>query len=228
LLRVGLTGGLGSGKSTAARFFAELGAKILSADEIGRVLMQPGQDVYKQILEAFGPEAALLDGELNRPALARLVFQDPAALHRLNCIVHPAVIAEQQRQMDAIGATAPHAIVIVESALIFEVERDNTARGWLKRFDKLILVTAPDELKIARYLARRESQIERETGGPPTPEQLAAGIADARQRLAAQMPDEEKAPRCDFILENTGTPTDLEAQVRAVYIQLGGWSKLSN
>jgi dephospho-CoA kinase len=220
VLRAGLTGGLGSGKSTAAQMFAAYGAIVLSADEIGRTLMQPGQSVYEKILAAFGPEAALPTGALNRAALARFVFRDTAALHRLNLIVHPAVVAEQQRQVEALAATHPHSVVIVESALIFEVERDNTAPGWLSRFDKLILVTAPEELKIARYLARFEAQIERDTGTPPTPEQRAAAIADARQRLAAQMPDTEKAPHCDYILANTGTPADLEAEVHATYIQL--------
>jgi len=220
MLRAGLTGGLGSGKSTAAQMFAACGAIVLSSDEIGRTLMQPGQLVYEKILAAFGPEAALPDGSLNRPAIARLVFRDPAALHRLNCIVHPAVVAEQQRQVEALTVTNPHAVVIVESALIFEVERDNTAPGWLQRFDKLILITAPDELKVARYLGRLEAQIERTTGAPPTPEQKAAAIADARRRLAAQMPDTDKARQCDFVIENIGTPTNLQAAVHATYMQL--------
>lgn len=220
MLRAGLTGGLGSGKSTAAQMFAACGAIVLSSDEIGRALMQPGQSVYQQILAAFGPEAALPDGALNRPAIARLVFNDEAALQRLNLIVHPAVVAEQQRQVEALAPTYPHAVVIVESALIFEVERDQTAPGWLQRFDKLILITAPDDLKISRYLARFEAQIERTTGAPPTPDQKAAAIADARHRLAAQMPDALKAPECDFVIENSGTPADLESVIRDTYIQL--------
>jgi len=220
VLRVGLTGGLGSGKSTAAQIFSACGAIILSADEIGRALMQPGQAVYRRIVDAFGAEAVLPSGELNRPALAQLVFQDPAALHRLNCIVHPAVVAEQQRQMDEIGVHDPHAVVIVESALIFEVERDQTAPGWLRRFDKLILISAPDELKISRYLARLESQSERSASAAPTSAQRAAAVIDVRRRLAAQMPDAEKAPQCDYVIENTGSAAELESEVRTTYIKL--------
>ena len=244
MLRIGLTGGLGSGKSTAAAIFASLGAHVFSADAIGRQLMQPGEAVYNQILSAFtshhpAPHSPLLlpDRQLDRSALARIVFSDPHALHRLNRIVHPAVIAEQQRQMNALFAEDPTAIAIVESALIFEVEREQTAPDWPRQFDKIILVTSPDALKVDRYLARaaevRLAEVRAadarvgDTISPDRPlsparpilstEEAQALAADARRRIAAQIPDAEKIPRSDFVISNTGTLADLELQIRRIY-----------
>jgi dephospho-CoA kinase len=216
MLRIGLTGGLGSGKTTAARIFHELGAHTLSADDIGRALMQPGERVFDQIVSAFGPRVVRNDGQLDRPELARRVFSNPAALQQLNCIVHPAVIVEQDRQIELISEIEPEAVVIVESALIFEVERDNTAPGWKDRFDKLILVTAPDEVKTARYLARLEAS----SGQPLTADQAETATADAHRRMAALITDEEKASRCDFVIRNDGTRDELAEKVAEVYRQL--------
>jgi dephospho-CoA kinase len=216
MLRIGLTGGLGSGKTTAARIFHQLGAHVLSADEIGREIMQPGHRVFDQIVGSFGPRVLREDGQLDRPAIARRVFGDKAALQQLNCIVHPAVIVEQDRQIELIEEMEPEAVVIVESALIFEVERDNTAPGWTDRFDKLILVTAPEDVKMERYLAR----LEEAAGAALTDEQREKAIADAGRRMAAQIPDADKVPRCDFVIHNTGTRAELEQQVAAVYAEL--------
>jgi dephospho-CoA kinase len=242
MLRVGLTGGLGSGKSTAAAIFSSLGAHIFSADAIGRQLMQPGQPVYDEILSAFTPDNPALNSEpaphsplllpdrqLDRSAIARIVFADPDALHRLNRIVHPAVIAEQQRQMNALFAAHPHAIAIVESALIFEVEREQTAPDWPRQFDKIILITSPDALKVDRYLARaaeaRAAEARAAHSISPdrpilSPAEASALAADARRRIAAQIPDAEKIPRSDYVISNTGTLADLELQIRRIYIKL--------
>ena len=124
-------------------------------------LMEPGQPVYAEIVRAFGPEVVDPDGRLNRARLAELAFAR-GRLQELNAIVHPAVIAAQQRWMDEVFARDPAAVAVVESALIFEVVRDARARGekrslladWRRRIDRIIVVTAPDELKIARYVAR--------------------------------------------------------------------------
>ena len=161
MLRVGLTGGLGSGKSTVAGFLRGLGAEVIEADELGRALMQPGQTVYAEIVQAFGPEVVGPDGRLNRARLAELAFQG-GRLNELNAIVHPAVIAAQQRWMEGVFKRNPAAVAVIESALIFEVERDARARGeketvladWRRRIDSVVVVTAPDEVKIARYAAR--------------------------------------------------------------------------
>ena len=152
-LRVGLTGGLGSGKSTVAAMLKELGAYVLSADEMGRKLMEPGQAVYAAIVEHFGDGVVRADGTLNRPALAKIAFGD-GRVEELNAIVHPATIKLQEMITGEIFRRDPEAVVVVESALIFETK---FLKNWHERFDKLILVTAPEELKIARFVARAGS-----------------------------------------------------------------------
>jgi dephospho-CoA kinase len=210
MLRVGLTGGLGSGKSTVAGFLRELGAHIIEADELGRALMEPGRQVYAAIVRTFGPEVVNPDGRLNRARLAQLAFEG-GRLEELNAIVHPEVIAAQQRWMVEVFSRDPAAVAVVESALIFEVVRDARARGeaesvlanWRRRIDRIIVVTAPDEVKIARYAARvAPGGVGRE-----------AAEADARLRLKYQFPDREKAVRADYVLENTGDIAQLRAQV---------------
>jgi dephospho-CoA kinase len=214
MLRVGLTGGLGSGKSTVAAILRELGAQVIEADELGRNLMEPGHAVYDEIVRLFGPEVVGPDGRLNRARLAKLAFEENR-LNDLNAIVHPAVIAEQKRWTDAVFARDPAAVAVVESALIFEVERDARARGeregvladWRNRFDRIIVLTAPDEVKIARYVARvGETGQGREATG-----------RDARVRLGRQIPDAEKAAKADFVIENTSDIDALRRQVISVW-----------
>jgi dephospho-CoA kinase len=217
MLRVGLTGGLGSGKSTVAARLRELGAEVIEADELGRALMEPGQAVYAKIVRAFGPEVVSADGRLNRRRLAEFAFQG-GRLDELNAIVHPAVIAAQKEWMDGVFARNPSAVAVVESALVFEVERDARARGetegvladWRRRFDCVIVVTAPDELKVARYVAKLS---------PPSDGRDAAE-ADARARLALQMPDAEKAPRADYVIDNSDDIVVLRARVDALWERL--------
>ncbi len=205
MLRVGLTGGLGSGKSTVAGMFAELGAAVISADQLGRQLMQPGEPVYAAIVKTFGGGVVRSDRSLDRKALAELAFQHNQA-DALNHIVHPAVIAAEEEWMRDVFAADPRRVAIVESALIFEVEKWGTAPGWVQRFDKLILVTVPDEVKIARFLARTVARDGAEE--------------DARARIAAQIPDKEKAGRCDYVIDNTGSLETTHAQVKTIYEEL--------
>ena len=246
MLRVGLTGGLGSGKSTVAGFLRELGAEVIEADELGRALMEPGQPVYAEIVRAFGPEVVQPDGCLNRARLAELAFQG-GRLNELNAIVHPAVIEAQRLWMDAVFERDPAAVAVIESALIFEVERDARDRGeketvlsdWRRRIDRVIVVTAPDEMKIARYAGRicptgagREAGVPSDRGpldaifasrgGGDGSSSLGweAAEADARLRLARQIPDAEKAARADYVLENTGNIASLHAQVVALWQRL--------
>lgn len=215
MLRVGLTGGLGSGKSTVAGYLRELGAEVIEADELGRALMEPGQPVYAEIVRVFGQEVISADGRLNRPRLTELAFGG-GRLNELNAIVHPATIAAQQEWMRGIFARNPTAVAVVESALIFEVERDARMRGepesvmsdWRRRFDRVIVVSAPDEIKIARFVARvAKAGDER-------------AIADARSRLARQLPDAEKAARADYVLENIVDKAALRTQVEAIWREL--------
>jgi len=220
MLRVGLTGGLGSGKSTAAAIFQSLGAHILSSDEIGRALMQPGEAVYAAIVSRFGTDVLLPDGRLDRAALARLAFADHR-VEELNAIVHPAVIDRQAELAAAVGERDPHAIVIVESALIFETrysetkyseskhsgEQRGASEGWRHRFDVLILVTAPEELKVARFVARSAA------GRTLSDAERTALEAEAYRRMAQQIPDEQKAALCNYVLTNDGALTELEWQI---------------
>jgi dephospho-CoA kinase len=235
MLRVGLTGGLGSGKSTAARLFAAHGAHVLQSDAIGRELMEPGQLVYAVIVDHFGRSVVSPDGRLDRAALAKIAFAD-GRVEELNAIVHPAVIARQAELAEAIGASDPHAIVVVESALIFETKYGETkysetkysktkygetkqsdadqsasenpaGKSWYSRFDRVILVTAPEEVKIARFVARSAAS------APLTEERRAELEAEARRRLAQQLSDEQKSALCDYVLTNGGSLKELEWQV---------------
>lgn len=198
-----------------------LGGHVIEADELGRALMEPEQAVHDEIVRVFGPEVVGSDGRLNRPRLAELAFQG-GRLNELNAIVHPAVIAAQQRWMEGIFADDPAAVAVVESALIFEVERDARARGesegvlsdWRRRFDRIVVLTAPDAMKIARYAARIS----------PDANGRAAAEADARTRLARQMSDPNKAALADFVIENTGNVDALRAQVQSIWERLAAES----
>jgi dephospho-CoA kinase len=215
MLLVGLTGGLGSGKSTAAWLFEALGAEVLQSDAIGRELMEPGQAVYAEIVDHFGNGVVHPDGRLDRAALAKIAFVD-GRVEELNAIVHPAVIARQVELSEAIFQSDRRAVVIVESALIFETRYGETRYGsthvtdgapWKNRFDRIILVTAPEEVKIARFVARCAA------GEPITPERQAKLEAEARLRLSQQIPDEQKSALCDYVLTNGGPLKELEWQV---------------
>lgn len=209
MLRVGLTGGLGSGKSTAARMFAAKGAYVFYADEIGREMMQPGQAVYAAIVERFGPGVAGADGKLDRAALARNAFGE-GRIEELNAIVHPAVIARQAELIAEIAALNADAVALVESALVFETAHGG-AGGWHTRFDKVILVRASQETKIARFVARA-------AGAKALSDEARQGLeAEARRRLAQQIDDERKAAQCDYVLTNDGTVAELEHQVDALW-----------
>jgi dephospho-CoA kinase len=217
MLRVGLTGGLGSGKSTVAGYLRELGAQVIEADELGRALMEPGQAVFSAIVATFGSEVVGPDGRLNRARLAEMAFKG-GRLNELNSIVHPAVIAEQRRWMVEVFKRDPVAVAVVESALIFEVERDARLRGepesaladWRKRFDRVVVVTAPDALKVERYAARLGQ-------GGASREKAAE---DARTRLKHQIPDAEKAARADYVLGNAGDLDGLHGQVVELWTRL--------
>jgi dephospho-CoA kinase len=215
VLRVGLTGGLGSGKSTVAQMFAAHGAYVFSADEIGREMMQPGQAVFAEIVEHFGPAVVAADGTLDRAALARIAFGE-GRIEELNAIVHPAVIARQTELIAEVGARDLDAVTMVESALIFETKHGGEA-GWHKRFDAVIFVKAPEELKIARFVQR--------TAGDPTPKEREAIEAEAKRRLANQVETERNAAQCDYVLSNDGSLEGLQAQVDRLWPELRNRAK---
>ena len=209
MLRVGLTGGLGSGKSTAAKMFAECGAHVFYADEIGRELMQPGQAVYAEIVKHFGRAVVAADGNLDRKALARMAFGD-GRIEELNAIVHPATIARQAELIAELAVHEPDAVAIVESALIFETKYGGEG-GWHRRFDKIICVHASEELQVERF-------VERTAGGKTlSDDERAAAEAEARRRLAKQGETERNAEHCDYVLTNDGPLEQLRVQVVALW-----------
>ena len=200
-MRIGLTGGLGSGKSTVAAMLAGYGAHIISADDLGRQLMQPGEQVFDAVLAKFGPGLLGPNGALDRAKLAGIAFQG-GRVDELNAIVHPAAIALQGHLTDEILQQNPEAIVIVESALIFETKYGGK---WRERFDRMVLICAPEKLKIARFVART-----------PGGDQVALE-AEARRRLAQMIPDGDKVQRVDYVLRNDSTLDHLRSQVERLW-----------
>ena len=221
LLRVGLTGGIGSGKSTVAQMFRDEGVQVIEADTVGRELMEPGQSVYRAIVEYFGPEVVRADGKLDRARLAEMAFGE-GRLKELNALVHPPVIAAQEQWMREVFAGDADAVAMVESALIFEASegKDASVPGWRDRFDRVLLVTAPDEVKISRYVSR---VLAAEPGH--SRERAAEVERDARARLARQIPDAEKIPLCDVVMDNSGTVEETREQVRRLAGELRAASK---
>ncbi|HEY0796627.1 MAG TPA: dephospho-CoA kinase [Acidisarcina sp.] len=235
MLRVGLTGGLSSGKSTAAHLFAALGVYVIQADEIGRELMQPGQAVFRELVGHFGNGIVSADGRLDRGRLAELAFRY-GRLGELNRIVHPAVIAEEEARMAAIFHSDQRAIVMVESALIFEASGESTGHGgndsdgnekqwgrgtvpgWRQRFDRIILVIAADDQKVARYVGRG---LERGSNAPAPGSNPERDLrVAAKLRLAAQIPDSEKIPFVDYVIDNSGKLPEMETAVNHIYEKL--------
>ena len=215
MLRVGLTGDLGSGKSTVAAMFAALGAVVLSSDEMARTMMQPGQAVYSRIVERFGLSVLTPDGLLDRSELARLAFQE-GRVEELNGIIHPAVLHEQERFLEELAAREPHAIAVVESALIFTTkhgvsQQTCSQQTWRERFDRIVLVTAPRDAKVARFVTRLSA------GRSLSTDERSGLEQDALARLALQTClNEAHAAEC-LVIENDGTLDTLRTQVEAVW-----------
>lgn len=202
--------------------FREEGVQVIEADAVGRALMEPGQSVYGAIVEHFGPEVVRADGKLDRARLAELAFVG-GRLQELNALVHPAVIAAQEEWMREVFAEDEDAVAMVESALIFEASRgeDASVPGWRDRFDRVLLVTAPDEVKIRRYVSRL---LAAEAGC--TRERAEEVERDARARLARQIPDAEKIPLCDAVIDNSGTVDATREQVAGLAAELRAASKV--
>jgi dephospho-CoA kinase len=147
MLRVGLTGGIGSGKSTVSEAFARLGAKVLDADKVAREVVLPGQPAWLKLQQAFGPEFFLPDGEVNRSKLRRLVFANPEERSKLNAIVHPEVMKEIDFKFEQLTTSAEHAVVVVDVPLLLEV-------GVAHRFDKVVVVYANESVQVMRLMQR--------------------------------------------------------------------------
>jgi len=200
-MKVGLTGGVASGKSVVGGMLAALGAHVVQADQMSHDLMRPGEPVYKKVIEQFGKEILNPDGTVNRSRLADIVFNgNPPRVAELNAIVHPAVIAKQEKWMDEIERADPHGIAIVEAALILEA-------GMKPHFDKLIVVTCHPEQRIQRWMQRTGVDYE-------------SAKKEVTRRMAAQLPDEEKIKAADFLIDNSGTLDATRIQVESVFAKL--------
>ena len=189
-MQIGLTGGIGSGKSIAAARFAELGALVIDADVLAREAVEPGTDGLAAVIAEFGEQVLDADGRLDRPALARLVFGDEAARGRLNAIVHPRVRA---RAVELIAAAPPGTVVVQDVPLLVETEQAGA-------YDLVVVVEAPEELRVRRLAADRGMSAE-----------------EVRARMASQATDEQRRAVADVVLVNDGTPDDLRAKVDALW-----------
>ena len=199
---VGLTGGIGTGKSTVARMLASLGAVVVDADAIVHRLQSAGSPVLAEIAAAFGAELLDSNGALDRARLADLVFRDPAARQRLNELIHPKVGFEMMREAEAARRTgAP--LVVLDIPLLFEGRRSGRGQAAKLPFDATVLAYCPEALQIERTLARD-----------------GCTRAEAERRLAAQLPIEEKRALADFVIDNSGSPAETERQVRELYAKL--------
>lgn len=192
----GLTGGMASGKSTVARLFRELGAEIIDADRLGHELIQPSLPAYREIVERFGPGILAPNSEIDRKKLGATVFADPAKLQELNLILHPRIIARAEELARDCYAHDPDAIVIVDAALIFEA-------GIASRFRRIVVAWCRPEQQIERLVAK--TGLSRE---------------DAEQRLAAQMPAEEKRRRADYLIDCSGSKENARLQAQLLYPEL--------
>ncbi len=209
MLRVGLTGGLGSGKSTVAAMLAVMGAHVISADDLGRQMMRPGEAVFGAIVDHFGREVLDAAGALDRSVLARISFVE-GRVAELNAIVHPAVITQQAEMAEDLARREPSAVLVVESALLFETEHGG-AEGWRSRFDRIVLVTASETNKVQRFVARSEG---------PSRLSEEERAADARGRLARQIEDAAKLHWADFVIRNDGSIEELRWRVKEIWPRL--------
>ena len=193
-MKVALTGGIGSGKSTVSSMLESRGAIVIDADVIAREVVEPGQPALAEIAAAFGPGVIHADGSLDRAALAGIVFADPESLARLNAITHPRIAA---RSGELLAAAPADAVVVYDMPLL--VEQGAVAlQGW----DAIVVVDAPDEVRLARLVERGLSE------------------TDARSRMDAQASREDRNGVADYVVDNAGDLAALERQVASLWESL--------
>jgi dephospho-CoA kinase len=198
-LLIGLTGGIGSGKSKVADLLAELGAAVDCSDKIVRELQARGGPGLKAIVEAFGPEYLTPSGELDRTKLGKLVFENREARLKLNLLIHPLVTAEHQRRVEAHRARGAE-VIVADIPLLLEGKKAGTGTGAILPFDLIVLVYADESQQLERVIARDKLSPE-----------------DARARIKSQLSIEEKRGLADVVIDNTGSWEDTEKQVRELY-----------
>lgn len=195
--RLGLTGGIGAGKSTVSSMLGQLGAVIIDADVISRELMSAGSVLLGQVVEAFGPQILTETGELNRPALARLIFADEDQRQLLNSIVHPAVRARSQELAEAAAAEPGFSGIIVEDIPLL------TETGQASRFDGVILVEADRQLRLDRLMQGR-----------------GMSLAETQARMDAQASDEQRRAIASWVIDNSGSLEETRRQVEDLWREL--------
>ncbi len=193
MLRVGLTGGLASGKSFVGHALADLGCYLIEADKLGHEVMLPGGEAYDAIVREFGPSVLDPEGRISRRKLSGIVWTDPERLATLSALVHPPVQEREEKRMAEIARADPRAIVVVEAAILVET-------GRYKSFDRLIVVTCTLERQMERALQR----------GSYNKEEILA-------RLSRQLPLEEKLRVADYVIDTSGSKEATLEQVRKVY-----------
>jgi dephospho-CoA kinase len=191
---LGVTGGIATGKSFVAQTFRDLGAVVVSADELAREVVVPGAPALRQLVERFGTSVLLADGTLNRKALAEIIFADPQARIDLNTIMHPAIAQLSQERLRALGRD--QRLVVYEAPLLFEAGAEG-------RVDAVLVVIAEERQQVRRLMARDD-----------------IGEPAARARIAAQMPLAEKVRRADYLIDNSGTLQHTQLQVRKLFTHL--------
>jgi dephospho-CoA kinase len=198
MLKIGLTGGIASGKSLVSRMFMDLGAHCIDADEIAHELVRPGEKVYDQVVESFGSEILNPDKTVNRAKLAELAFDKRRPrIYELNRLMHPEVIQRYESWMEDIRRREPDAIAILEAALVLEA-------GLRRRFDRIVVVTCKPQQRIERWAQR--FNLDPETAK-----------VEVTRRMMAQAPDEAKIQAADYVIDNSGSVEETQAQVKKVY-----------
>jgi dephospho-CoA kinase len=196
--RIGLTGGIGSGKTTVARMLAERGAVVIDADAISRELVEPGSPALIELAEAFGPGILRDDGSLNRGALAQVAFTEPGGTERLNAIMHPRIRAESERRLAAAVSQGGAGVVVYDMPLLLETGQQSVV-------DLVLVVDVPEE-----------TQLERATG------ERGLDADDVRRRMAAQVSRAERLAAADIVIDNAGSLEATRDQVERVWSILAG------
>jgi dephospho-CoA kinase len=196
MLRVGLTGSIGVGKSFVATELAHFGCHVLDADQTARSVVELGSEGLRKVVEEFGLDILRADGTLDRSKLGAIVFADEKKRERLNAILHPYIIAEQDRQLQEWEKQNPNSIAVVDAALMIE-------SGGYKRFDKLIVVHCNPEVQLERLMLRD-------------------GLtrAQAEKRIATQMPQDQKMKFADYLIDTSGDFADVSSRTAEVYSEL--------
>ena len=200
MIIAGVTGTIGTGKSTVARMFAKLGAFVIDHDKISREVVEPGKPAWQTIVDSFGKDVLNADRSINRQALAGIVFSDPAKLQKLNSIVHPAVLGEDRRRVEEMKRIDPDGLIIKDVPLLLEAGPEIAHL----LVEKIIVVFASPDVQLKRLIAR----------GMPE--------EDARNRIRTQLPVSEKTGYADFVIDNDGTLDDTMQQVKDIYSKLMG------